>query len=198
MKKQNLTKTLLCLLLSLLMLITAVSCTGGTKNPENTKPSLDNGGDTNAPSQEEIMFKPAEKYYNRELKIMARKPEFYDVADDEANSGTALDQAVWNRNMIMWEEFGVDIVVIEGNNTDYQVKALAGEYVCDLLLVNATRTFSLMTQGLLVDFNSLSSLNLEAPYWDQRIQEQYRSRNCAGNHHRKRQLHRNQDRDLYD
>lgn len=184
MKKQKLTRMLLCLMLSVVMLLSAVSCgEDDTKDPAQTTASAGetaettagNGGGTNpsTPSDEEF-YKPKEKDYNREMTIMTAIGSYFGTADGyKEGDGTILDDAVFKRAQLMNEKFGVDVIVTDGNEAGYTTSALSGTYICDYLVLGAQASFRILQKNLLVDLAQLSSLNLGAPYWDQRIQNDY-------------------------
>ena len=99
------------------------------------------------------------------------------VADDyQTGQGSVIDEAMYKRNLLMDELFGVDVVYRDEGTNAYSIfstAANAGEYVCDSVLFVAQQSFKLLQQGLYTDLARLNGLNLSASYWDQRIQSEY-------------------------
>lgn len=175
MKNVRIMKSLLCLVLAILMMFSAVSCFGKKDEPQGTE---SNNANTDDPASGELsdeeFYKPEKKDYNRELTFMTDIPAFMGVNENyKDGDGTVLDDAVYRRAQLMANEFGVDVVVKTGTEAEYSTYVTTGQYACDCLVMMAQSTFRLVLQDLMVDLATLNNLNLQAPYWDQRIQTDY-------------------------
>ena len=175
----NLTRKILCLLLAVLALFSFVSC-GGNKSKGNEGETKKTTGTTDAAvatDSEEALLKPEEKKYDREFKFLVDGNYFCYVPEDyKTGDGNVIDEAMYKRNIIMSEKFGVDVVYRdEGTNaySMFSTAVLGNEYVCDAVLFVAQQSFKLLQQGLYINLADLNGLNLSASYWDQRIQSEY-------------------------
>ena len=188
MKPSKLLKSLICVIMAVLMLVTAVACNNDASTPANTtaaqgettKSPSSGGTDLGDEADEEALYKPAEKDFDRDFKILtngngsAGDMNLY-MAEAQDYTGNVINDALFRRQLYMEEIYGVSVLV-EVDSAAYDrlsVQLNAGTFVCDLSLINAVNTFALAQMGLLVDLAQLESLNLEASYWDQRIQSEY-------------------------
>ena len=174
----NYTRKFLCLLLALLTLLSCVAC-NSEKAPEKETEGEDeietNG--TAEPDSEEVLLKPTQKQYDREYTFMVDGNYFCYVPEDyQYGDGNVIDEAMYERNMFMSDEFGVEVVYRDEGTNAYSLfstAATSGDYVCDSVLFVAQQSFKLLRQGLYIDLAGLESLNLSASYWDQCIQSEY-------------------------
>lgn len=141
-----------------------------------------------APSQELNLsgeasdFLPKAKDYDREFVMLTSEngsgEQFYLYFNEENSyTGEAISDALYGRQLLMQELYGVELrIKVEPEFVDTVSTAyLSGEYICDITMVPAVNTFSLALDGVYANLLDLdSSINFEASYWDQRIQEEYR------------------------
>ena len=90
----------------------------------------------------------------------------------EEENGETINDAIFARNSKIEEKFNVKINetrVNSSGNVETQAKKLiaAGAEDFDLYMTVLENTMALATQGLLVDYNTIPYINLDAPYWDQ-------------------------------
>ena len=92
------------------------------------------GGDTQLSDEE--LYRPAEKDYNRTLTFMCVSPNYYGVDESyQMGSGSVIDDAMYKRDLMMAEKFGVDVIITSGTEKDFSVAATGGAYVCDFFFV---------------------------------------------------------------
>lgn len=127
-------------------------------------------------------YLPEEKNYEGyEYKMLVNTNEsnglpLYGVKEGD-NEGDAISVSLYDRALLMEGEYGVDIqVLVDAQFEDSIAMAgYAGLYICDVSMIPARRIFSLAMQGYFCNFLELDQyMNLEASYWDQRIQDDYR------------------------
>ena len=184
----KLTTRILVTLLALAMLVcTLAACGDGNGNEDPGFVSRPNGEEVTeipndqAPDEAEI-YRPQKKNYgNYEYVILTStngtdSMPYYGIT--EASSlGDIVPSALNDRAMLMWEEYGAVIVVNEMDNyyDTLSLKGAAGDYVCDVCMIPASQTFKLASQGYFMNFLEMDDyINLDATYWDQRIQDDYR------------------------
>jgi len=190
MNNTRLAKSLLCVMLVLLMLASAVSCDKGNQpadptqsgatatSPAGNNPGGNSGNSGNELTEEEL-YKPERKDYDRDLNIWVNQNggdiNFY-FCEAEAYTGSIVNDALYRRELFMEENFGVSVEMKVESDKIYDklsVPLSAGEYVCDAAMLTGVESFKLAQNGLLKDLALLEELNLSASYWDQRIQSEY-------------------------
>lgn len=94
--------------------------------------------------------------------------------DGEAN-GNLINDALYRREIFIEEKYGcsleytIDTKLLQtlGNH------ASTGTDLCEAIYMSGTDTMSAATSGYILDVNELEGLELDQPWWDQRIQEEY-------------------------
>lgn len=174
MMKRNFLTVLICIVMLCTTMFSAVSCN------KKQDPDATGNSDTNASTQngdvisDEEFYRPEEKTYDRTLTFMCVSPSFYGVGEGyELGAGSVVDDAMFKRDKMMYDKFGVEVIIKSGTEAEFSQDATGGAYVCDFFLGSAQANFRLLQQNLFVDFAGLKNLNLEAPYWDQNIQTEY-------------------------
>ena len=170
----------LCVLLCLLMLLSAVSCNGDKKQEqEQTTQSAATENVTTSGEQdpgnlsEQELYKPTVKDYDRDLTIYSQGNYFY-FSEADGYTGEIVDDALFRRAAFMRDTYGVNVIVnSKGNSQDLSNALSVGEYVCDFSMLKAVDSVKLAQKGLFQDLNGLKNLNLSASHWDQRIQSEY-------------------------
>lgn len=82
------------------------------------------------------------------------------------------DVAIYKREMLMSETYGVNIKLIEEGDNSYTALgtyAKSGTHFADAVCIYGNHTLSAARYGYIYDINTLDHLNLEASYWDQRM-----------------------------
>ena len=139
-----------------LLLLTAAGCGGG-----DTKPS---GGDngTTAPEEttqsvESLLGFAKEDNGGKTFTMLINTSTSYEYDSEEA-TGDVVDDAVYRRNQIVSERFGVNFTLIESSNTNYELDGvnaiLAGDDAYDLIAAHGHAAFTYAQQGLLLDWKT--------------------------------------------
>ena len=90
---------------------------------------------------------------------------------EEEDSTDPIASAVYKRNQTLQEKYKVKIAEVASNTTGADAKKVinsgADEY--QVLMCDTKSTLGLVQSGLLRDLNSISSLDMKQPWWDQNI-----------------------------
>ncbi len=125
---------------------------------------------------------PVNDYGGYEFKVIVTNQDsrHVDFVAEELN-GETLNDLVYERNMAIEEMYNIKITAVGEDfgaiNNMITQNVAAGDNTYDLYVSNAT-AYSNASAGHLLPFNSISSINLSAPYWDQAA---YRDMSIGGN-----------------
>lgn len=174
----------LCLLL---VAVTALGCMFSfascqTKtNEEETQSNQSTTAITGDPNSEQEYYRPAEvDFEDYDYKLLADSNTFGQalyVYESDATPHEVVDYAIWCRQNMLAEKHGINMsVIVEGNNTFSKLSTAITTNVADycqgaILVPKDLATAA--ASGYLRDLNTLDELNLEASYWDQRIQKEF-------------------------
>lgn len=176
-------KRIISILLMISMLTTmTVSCADGNdgdKNDSNTGAGTDTViGDDTAEAETTESFDPGlpEKDYNQETFTILTKSvsTFTDWGEKsiwtEAMNGDVLNDAVYSRNLAVEEQFNIKIAEVQSGQitTDLSNSVMAADGAYDAALPPLNECGSLITNGHLMELNSLEYLNFDQSWWDQR------------------------------
>jgi len=98
-----------------------------------------------------------------------------DVAAD-VQDGEVLNDAVFDRNAAVEEKFNIDVTWF-GEDGHMQMQdavktaALAGDKICDIVLLNTNSTMVLGLDGLMLNMNDVPYINLEMPWWNKEVSD---------------------------
>ncbi len=181
-------KRLISRLLLGAMLLSLASC--GSDSPADTGAGTDTAGDSTPADTE-----PANPYGDNlpekmdlggyEFRVLIYEngntadPDWSGYIDIETETGEKLNDAAYQRNLEVEERLNVNISCIEkGGFQSVSTNALypavmAQEDLCDLAIFggDALAAMPLISDGCLVDFNSIGAMDLDAPYYLQSVRE---------------------------
>ena len=183
MKIKKITLILLIFIFSLLPLLP--SC-GGTEN-DNPAPNPDNAGDQSEkedepakPESEEYEYPDAD-YGGAKFIILNNEPiwDFTTFIVPEAQTGDALNDAMWVRNGTINEKFNIALEerAIDINAITQTLRRVAQADTQDFDAVfcpGSTESLTvgtLVSEGLLQNLNNIPELRLTSPWWSQKILE---------------------------
>lgn len=161
-------KRSIALFLVIGMLASLAACS--TDTPETTVPEKDTTDNAGAETVEE----PAPKYdfEGRAYRILCRTDRSYEF-DITESSGDLVDDAVWERNLAVENEYGVSIQPITAAGTWSDRSAftelitaavVAGDDAYDLVAGYNAYITSLITQECLTDLYT-SDIDFSSPWW---------------------------------
>ncbi len=171
------------LLVLVLVLPAAFACqkkdnegTPGGDGTGNTVSTTD-PGDT---GDEEVKNLPAEFNYGGKDFIMLTETNslYFSLYKWEESSypEEIIDVALYLRQEMMKSKYGVNLVLLNEGTEAYNKFSVAtegGDYLCDIAMLQATRSMTAARNGYFFNVNELNELRLDASYWDQRIQKEY-------------------------
>lgn len=177
-------KKMLSLLLAALMLVSALASCGGdpvatTEAPVTTAAPVETTAPTNVPDL------PAPETLNiaGEFNILVSGNYVRnDFHSDGEEGSTAVEIAIFRRNELMKEKYGVEIVdedvtkfgSTNGSGTGFTkiyTDYMSGESNYDAASIGTYDVCTLAYSGYIHDLNDIPYLNLEKDYWDQRANE---------------------------
>jgi len=172
----NKKQTLAVLLLAAALLGT--SCGGGTTTTAETtggETEAQTAAETLSPLDQTVAGLPEKDYGGYEFTIMDRNSEHtpwhtYDVFA-EGENGDAINDAVFQRNRILEELYNIKIkeegVYVPVDNM--QKLIIAGDDTIDVFTDGLNALTKLTTGNMLYDYNDISEIQFDQPWWDQQI-----------------------------
>ena len=93
----------------------------------------------------------------------------------EDDSEDLVESATYKRNKEVEDRYGITITVSESNDSNYETDALnsilAGDDAYDLIFAHSRAAFVYAIQGAAMNFNDISTIHLDKPWWTQDITE---------------------------
>ncbi len=180
MKKSFDMKKTACLLLALLLSLSAVSCGSeapanddDTQSAESTGPAVTDPRDayrSMLPAVEDFGGGAFRILIKDECNIVRGVPCYY--ADEQ--TGETVNDALYTRNRMVEEDYGVEIQVIYTSDVEDELLrgTMAGDDFCDLAAPRETRKFiGQLPQGTVMDLNTLPEFSFDAPWWSKCMDE---------------------------
>lgn len=173
-------KLLSSLLLAALLTTSLAACASGGETADTTAPPAESNvpavttvPEPQAPTAEELAFDalPDQKY-DYEFRILMRNSDQWirDMFAEEI-SGDIISDAVFKRNSIVTEKYGVTFKLIKSSNSNYETDAFnviqAQTDAYDVIVPHARAAFAYAERGYSVNWNDLNHINLDAAWWDQ-------------------------------
>ncbi len=176
---------ILCMLLLLVMLVGAFAACkseepeSGQTQEDATLPPADPGSQS-----EQDRYRPEKvdlEGYTYRMVVdggLDRTHSWYSCVDDDGED--VLDEAFFNRNNFLENYFNIGIEFRSLGSTPYQMKTelracvMGNEDFADIVLAVAGDVMNVaIPEGLVLNLNNMNGFNLDASYWDQRIQKEY-------------------------
>lgn len=176
---------LLCLLLAMATIVgCAISFASCKKDPvtEETPTSAKTDANTAAPGSEEELYRPGDvDFEDYEYKLLVTENSFGQsvfMYDSDETPREVCDYALWCRQNLMEERHGLTMsLIIEQQDKAHELLGTAVlsniQDYCQGAAFYGTEWAALAANGYLYDLNQMDELNLEASYWDQRIQTEF-------------------------
>ena len=166
-------KRYVCLALALLMIFVLASC--GEKGNNEKESANFSDVDTDFVSHIEI-----EDMDGYNFRILTRSGMLKDQFIEE-ETGDIINDAVYRRNETVKNLFNIDITAIESSSAsadDALNTILAGDDQFDIIFPHTRVAFSYAIQNAVVDFKSISTIDLTKEWWSQDIVD-----SCSVNNH---------------
>lgn len=162
----------LSLILAFLMLSSAVSCgEQNTSGPETTSGNVNTSVPETPP---EYTFADV-NLGGQKFPILNSSTNwgFYTTIDLDEATGESLDDAVFERNSKLEEKFNFEFEVTEDDITKtidmMKIAVISGDDVYKAGFLRGEYLSPLISEGMFVDLNTLSNIDLDKEWWDQNI-----------------------------
>ena len=175
-------RRIICAIL-LFSMLAATACGGET--PVNDETTTSSGTTDEITTEASEYSKPSVRYDGQTITIASYSYSggnvinSYNILLDEEN-GDFINDAIVERNRKVEEELGVELELYaltgddRGNTNRLQQSILAGDDEFDFALtMNAGLATMLTTDGMLVDLNSVKTLDLTHSWWNQNANDEY-------------------------
>ena len=171
---------LICLLMALAMTLAACNSSTDGENAtgaEGENPGISDASDMAAPTEEIKENLPDIDFQNRDFRIIVKAWGEYEVSIDENSSedvsfnDVVINEATYARNMNVSEKYGINIVKIIQDDVYNAVRksVSAGLDDYELALPSMQEAARLALEGHLHDWNALSHIDLDKPWYDQNL-----------------------------
>jgi len=156
------------------MLLTA--CNGGDDQTQVTTANNTENVTTTAET-EDIKPELEEKDFGgRTFIIMTERWSTYEPLDcndivSDGYNGEVLNDATYQRNLNMSSKYNCEVEWLQQKSSQadnaLSTSITAGDKICDVYLIRGTRLASSITKGYLTEFDNISSIDTDKPWWDQ-------------------------------
>lgn len=122
-----------------------------------------------------------ERYDGYNFRILIRKGKIGDQYFEEPPEDV-VDDAVYRRNKLVEDMYGITITATESSSSDVETDALnsilAGDDAYDLIFPHTRSSFTYAVQGSVYNINDINAIHLDKPWWSKDITD---SCNVNGN-----------------
>lgn len=172
-------KKLLALIMAGLMLVSLAACaesTGSestTASGATTTASSEGNGSAEAVITDDpsLVFELPTETQEYAGKLVILNSSGISMAGLDDSTADTLDQAVFRRNAIMSEKYGVEVseIVVKSSKaaTTAETEIMSGDPSFDVASLNYTNATKLARQDLWYDLASIDNISLEKSWWDQ-------------------------------
>lgn len=171
-------KRILAAFLCMLMITGAAACS--TQKSEGGDTSTAVEGETNeseVTTESEKYNAPAESdfdgYVFRVMTDINLMSGNVTIIYAEDMTGEIVNDAIYTRDKSVEDKYNISIEFNESSADNLAKSVKANDDLCDITFPYVNGMFSYAQQGYLVDYNTISTIDLSNPWWDQRIQSDY-------------------------
>ena len=189
--KKTLSAKVLCFALALVLLLSCLAAcgepapqtdNGGANGGENTDGNGEGTGNQEILTGEEGEFLPEQTNYgNYEFKMRAEKQNKFGTGHYVAAEGEndVINNALLERSLLLQDLFGFILVLDDTQSVGTIFNTLGNNHKsqshwADALFIEANHSMKAALGGRVWNLNIVEELNLEASYYDQRIQQNFR------------------------
>ncbi len=174
-------KRIICFIIAVMMLLSLAAC-ADVEGPEGTSgpaASLDNASESAEITEDpDNVFELPTETQEYAGKIVFLNSSSDTIVGDNQTSSELIDEAVFRRNAIISERYGVEVSEIAVSSSKGASSAeneiMSGDPSFDVVMLNNTNVVNLARQSLLYDLASIDNLSLEKSWWDQSANLQLR------------------------
>lgn len=179
MKKHVTASILSCAVLAASVL-SCISC-GDTQQEQPADVQTSGTAETTEAVTEEVYQFPALNMEGKDFTILNTHQEygFYSALDQESTTGDGLDDAVYERNRKLEQQFNFHFKIVNDYLLDAAAKALktsvlAEDNAYDVAFIRDYYMTQPITEGYVLDMSGCDTLHFDKPWWDSEAIEQTR------------------------
>ena len=117
-----------------------------------------------------------ERYDGYNFRILARSGQISDQYLEE-DTGDVVTSAVYRRNKLVEERYGITITGTESSSGNYETDALnsilAGDDAYDIIFPHSRAAFTYALQGAAYNINDIEAIDLDKPYWSKDLRNSF-------------------------
>lgn len=178
-------KKILCVIFAVLLSLSVIFTAGCAEKPENTETDAESetAAETTEPEETTVPDDlPAVNYKNRVFRVIIPDGiQQKDIYTEDHETTDALHDAVFKRNEIVKERFGIELEVsvdeYSAVNTKIRNSVKAGSDEYDLCFVHMVSGAALAQDNLVLPFEKLPYIDFSKPWWDSSIKNGFSIRN---------------------
>ncbi len=162
----------IALALVLLMLVPLISCGTGEGEQDGTTAAGNITEQTEQPSDSETKYEldiPDVRYDNYTFTIandgLNTSKYVHNKMTSEGMNGEVINDAIFTRNTLLYDTLGISIEEFNINTASVRNLISSGEHLYDLVTVTLDSLPAIIAYA--TDFNSIETMNLDMPWWDQ-------------------------------
>ncbi len=171
-------KRIFALIFALFMLLSVLSSCVENELPEGTDP--DNGSAQTSGTENKPQYPVPEEvdlggFVYRALVLDNKLWEPVYFAEGDQENGTYINDALYRREAYLEEKYHCTFEYIVDKNAAQTLgnHVSTSTDLCETVYLTGKESMQAATSGYLLDINDIEGLNLDCPWWDQRIQEEY-------------------------
>lgn len=150
-----------------------------TEKPTSTEAPTDDT-DSGTVVDDETRYAPEKKTFDTEYILATDNAEMWGIRHYTAREGDVtgtdtVNYALWVRQTLLESEYGVTMKLKTESQLYDQVNLVSnsGEFYADATFLTGTQLMKVAAKGYVYNLLNMPELNLEAPYWNQRMQSEF-------------------------
>lgn len=170
-------KKILVLLLACSMAFSFAGCKDDKHTTDKQQPQSSKNDTQNDDGIDYESGLSTKTYDGYNFRIFVRQaPNVADIYVEEESSETVED-AVYNRNKLVEQKYGITISATTSSSSDYETDALntllAGDDAYDLILPHSRAAFTYALNGVLMNWYDVPAIDLSKPWWIQDAKDSF-------------------------
>lgn len=134
--------------------------------------NYDNNGDVVKDEAYYLSDLSTKRYDGYDYRILVKKTKTETQYFEEPQEDI-VDQAIYERNRQVMDRYGINIVVSESSNNNYDTSALnsilAGDDAYDIILPHSRAAFAYAVQGACYNIHDIKSIHTDKPWWAKNV-----------------------------
>ncbi len=171
-------KRILCMVLVLMMVVTALAaCSGGTDTPAATSSDIGESTTSSAaetaadPMADDLPDKDYNGYKFRIAASNANNAEYLHYMYVDDMTGETVNDAIFTANANVRDRFNISMEWVEVNDTHFNTwnhlnnAVVAGDDWCDIAILHDHASVNAMLAGILLNLYDLPNIDTTKPWW---------------------------------